>query len=297
MLQKEQSLLTTKPKTGSTTLARAIGAGCPGSLVDPAHNKVATNRYPGFGNQIWYGARLLDGYGERKNGSTIPLFYLGIVRQDIYRHVTLHPRDLATYKLYVYNPSIGAAAPYGDLSTQHPTGNANFWVIYRKHFGDTYTSSRMRRVFRFRNKQNGTYLYTTSVTTRYDLSTNHSGSWTYGGSPFSIDTSVPSGATVPFYRFLNKKTHKYSYTRSDATYHDRRSTAGRRTWAYDGVTFNTAWGNASGSAVVYRMNNKRTGGELYTTSKSEVARLRTASERKVWAYKGIAFYLPRIVAR
>ncbi len=54
MLQKEQSLLTRTSLT-STTLARAIGAGCPNGT---------TNKYPGFGNQMWHGARLLDGYGE-----------------------------------------------------------------------------------------------------------------------------------------------------------------------------------------------------------------------------------------
>ena len=60
---------------------------------------------------MWHGARLLDGYGEGKNGSTIPLYYLGITRKDIYRdpQVTLYPKNLATYKLYVYNPSIGAS--------------------------------------------------------------------------------------------------------------------------------------------------------------------------------------------
>ena len=36
MLQKEQSLLT-RTTLGSTTLARAVGAGCPGSLVYPKH--------------------------------------------------------------------------------------------------------------------------------------------------------------------------------------------------------------------------------------------------------------------
>jgi hypothetical protein len=114
MLQKEQSLLTRKSVT-STTYARAIGAGCP-----DGH----TNRFPGFGNQMWYGARLLDGYGEGKNGSTIALYYPGIRTWDIYRHpnVAIYPWSLATYKLYVYNPSIG--------------GNTSFWNIYRGRFGN-----------------------------------------------------------------------------------------------------------------------------------------------------------------
>ena len=103
MLQKEQSLLT-RTTLGSTTLARAVGAGCPGSLVFPSTNPVATNRYPGFGNQIWHGARLLDGYGEGKNGSTIPLFYEGIYRHDLQdrrddAHLPEEPRDLQALRL------------------------------------------------------------------------------------------------------------------------------------------------------------------------------------------------------
>jgi hypothetical protein len=146
MLQKEQSLLT-RTTLAKNTLSRAIGAGCPNS---------STNKYPGFGQQMWYGARLLDGYGEGKNGSKIPLYHSGIYVTDIYKtpHVKVYVANLATYKLYIYNPSIGAKSPYGDLSKQSSSvsGNANFWLIYRKYFGDTlavppgyHTRAKMRR--------------------------------------------------------------------------------------------------------------------------------------------------------
>jgi len=204
MLQKEQSLLT-RLTLGPKTLSRAIGAGCPNAT---------TNRYPGFGRQMWHGARLFDGYGEGKNGSTIPLFYDGIAKTiypiDGMKHV--HPDNLATYKLYVYNPSVGAKKPYGDLTgannAGHTTGNANFWLIYRRYFGGTYTDPRMRHVYRFRNKKNGTYLYTASVTERYHIVSKHSTAWAYEGSPFSVDTSVSAASTVPVYRFYNRKTAK-----------------------------------------------------------------------------------------
>jgi hypothetical protein len=135
MLQKEQSLIT-RTSLLSNTLSRAIGAGCPGG---------PTNKYPGFGMQMWYGARLLDGYGEGKNGSTIALWKPPTtVVKDIYQtpNVSVKTENLATYKLYVYNPSIGAKTPYGDLSSQasNLSGNANFWMIYRKYFGDTFAN-------------------------------------------------------------------------------------------------------------------------------------------------------------
>jgi hypothetical protein len=130
MLQKEQSLLT-RTSLGTNTLSRAIGAGCPNAT---------TNKYPGFGQQMWYGARLLDGYGEGKNGSTIALFHPGIYVYDIYQtpNIKVYTANVATYKLYIYNPSIGAKAPYGDLSGQAASlsGNANFWKIHWKYFGD-----------------------------------------------------------------------------------------------------------------------------------------------------------------
>ena len=113
MLQKEQSLLT-RTSLKSTTLARAIGAGCPNGT---------TNRYPGFGNQMWHGARLLDGYGEGRV-KYVALYYPGIRYWDIYRRpkVAIYPYSIATYKLYVYNPSI--------------SGNTSFWNIYRSRFGN-----------------------------------------------------------------------------------------------------------------------------------------------------------------
>ena len=125
MLQKEQSLLT-RTSLKSTTLARAVGAGCPGGLVDKKNNPVATNRFPGFGNQIWAGARMLDGYGEKgKVGSTITLYYPGVRLWDIYRHpnVAIYPYSIATHKLYIYNPSID--------------GNTSFWNIYKGQFGNS----------------------------------------------------------------------------------------------------------------------------------------------------------------
>ncbi len=121
MLQKEQSLLT--KAASAKTLARAVGAGVPGSLVYPTTNPVATNRYPGFGNQLWHGARLLSSYGE--GHPSFPTWRPGM-RKTIYEDATygtvLYPENLATFKLYVYNPSI--------------PGNMNFSTIYRTYFGD-----------------------------------------------------------------------------------------------------------------------------------------------------------------
>ena len=259
---------------------------------------MATNRYPGFGNQIWHGARLLDGYGEGKNGSTIPLFYEGnsrpIYKIDGMTHI--HPKNLATYKLYVYNPSIGAHKPYGDLSTQSCSGNANFWKIYSKYFGSPLSPPRIRPVFRFRNRYNGNYLYTVSITERLNLR-RYPRKWEYGGAKFSWDTSVTPTATRPMYRFYNRDTHKYSFVASQSTYDYRRSSAGSRKWKYGGVAWRISNGTTStpGTQLVYRLRNRVTGGTLFTASKDTVDLLRRKYAYK-WRYEGIAFYMPRYSA-
>lgn len=124
LLQKEQSLLTRR-RLAAHTLQRAVGAGCPDRT---------TNRYPGFGNQMWHGARLLDGYGEGKTTLYVPYPWKPGMKNRFTGGV--RPKNLATYKLYVYNPSIGAKKPYGDLSRQSCSGNANLWKIYWHYFGN-----------------------------------------------------------------------------------------------------------------------------------------------------------------
>jgi hypothetical protein len=124
LLQKEQSLLTRR-HLAAHTLQRAVGAGCPDRV---------TNKYPGFGNQMWNGARMLDGYGEGKTTLYVPYPWKPGMKNKFTGGV--RPKNLATYKVYVYNPSIGAKKPYGDLSRQSCSGNSNLWKIYWHYFGN-----------------------------------------------------------------------------------------------------------------------------------------------------------------
>jgi len=281
MLQKEQSLLTA-PSPSSKTLARAMGAGVPGSLVDPTNNKVATNRFPGFGNQIWHSARLLDSYGE--GNPSFPTYYSGIsktIYKDAKYGTKIHPKNLATFKLYVYNPSI--------------PGNTNFYNIYKRYFGSPFANPRMRTVYRFRNRSNGTYLYTASIAERHKLR-NYPRKWDYGGSSFSWDTSVSVSATKPVWRFYNRDTHKYSFTADPKKYRYRTSSTGNDTWKYGGVAWRVSTPNkfTTGAKAIYRFKNRRTGGMLLTSSTTTVAKLR--KESGTWRYLGIGYYLPRYQA-
>jgi hypothetical protein len=267
-----------------------VGAGCPDAN---------TNRYPGFGRQIWNGARLLDGYGEGRNGTSVPRYFPGIRRQDIYQRpkVTIRPRNIATYKLYVYNPSIGATAPYGDLSGQagRTSGNANFWLVYRRHFGDPLKPPASRRVFRFRNRATGAYLYTASAHERHRLETGAGPKrWVSQGAVFSVDSSVPATATVPLHRFRHRTTGRHSFVTSPATYAVRLTAAGRRAWEYEGVAFRVSRVALPGATPVHRFRNRTTGGVFLTASLSTRDRLRSVSMRRLWSDEGVAFHLLRM---
>lgn len=275
MLQKEQSLLT-RTTLQKNTLSRAIGAGCPNAY---------TNRYPGFGQQMWNGARMLSSYGE--GNPSFPTYKSGMSK-TIYKHATygtkLYPKNLATFKLYVYNPSV--------------PGNTNFYNIYRRYFGSTFASPRMQTVYRFRSKLNGTYIYTTSIAERVKLREgSYKKRWIYEGAKFSVDTSVPVAQTTPLYRFRNKKTGKYSFTVSKAKYDYRTSAKGRKTWTYSGVAFRIAKKSSAGATTVWKFKNRKTGAYFFTHSKATRDAWRTkASYKKKYRYEGVAFYLPRYQA-
>lgn len=266
MLQKEQSLLTRTSLT-STTLARAIGAGCPNGT---------SNRYPGFGNQIWHGARLLDGYGEGKNGSTIPLYYKGIYVWDKYLNpdVKVYPETLATYKLYIYNPSIG--------------GNTNFWNIYLSRFGNPAAdpiAGPAGTVFRFYNTKLGTHFYSASLSEANRVAALLYSRFRYEGVAYFAN---PAKNSTPLHRFYNKKTGAHFYTASAA----ERANVQRRyssTFTYEGVAYNVSAAPAAGAKTIYRFFNKKNGTHFYTASADERDSVR-AKLSSIYTYEGIAFY-------
>lgn len=251
MLQKEQSLLT-RTAPAARTLERAIGAGCP----DPV-----TNRYPGFGNQIWNGARLLDGYGEGRV-TYIPLWAPG-TSIPVYGGLRVVPASIATFKLYTYNPSIGAKAPYGDLSGQECSGNANFWKIYWKYFGDPFAPPRYRPVFRFANRTTGAFFLTTSQAER--LAVVNTGRWSYQGARMTVDASASANSS-PLYRLYNRSTGAYFYSASIGEVNRVILASGRR-YRVDRILARVS--TCPAGAPVYRLYKPGKPVCLVTTSRAE----------------------------
>jgi hypothetical protein len=277
MLQKEQSLLTrTTLVTGySSTLDWAIGMGCPDS-------KPRIETYRGFGRQMWWGANHLDSYGEAWSSRPIVVYKAGMTYGPI------KPKNIATLKLYVYNPSIGAKAPYGDLSTQSGdlSGNADFWWLYRKYFGDPFANPAKRPIYRFRVARNGAYIYTASQAERYSLL--HTKGYILESTAFSWNTSATANS-VPVYRFFNRKTRQYLFTASPSQTKKLLSKAQARSWGYQGIAFKVS-SSAATSTAVYQFNNRKTGAQFLTPSTSDKKKYLSATYRKKWLYKGIPFY-------
>lgn len=263
MLQKEQSLLTRTSLT-STTLARAIGAGCPSST---------SNKYPGFGNQIWHGARLLDGYGEGKNGSSVPLWTPGL--SNGYTPEGVHTASLATYKLYVYNPSV--------------SGNTNFYNIYLSRFGDPAAqpiAGPAGAVFRFYNTKLGSHFYTMSAAEANNVQARLYSAYRYEGIAY---VASPSKNVTPLHRFYNKRKGSHFYTASEAEMKNVRAKL-TSTYAYEGPAYGVSLAPAGGSATVYRFFHKKKGTHFYTASAAERDAVR-ANLGAIYSYEGPNFYV------
>jgi hypothetical protein len=291
MLQKEQSLLTrTSLVTGSKgTLDWAVGMGCP-------DGSARVEKYRGFGNQIWYAAQRLDGYGEAGK-SSVPVWHSGLgysvssVVQGKTKTISLVATNISTYKLYVYNPSIGVDTKYYSDLSKSPglSGNSNFWSIYRKYFGDTFANPAIRPVYRFRDTKITSYLYTASPAERYKLLINKR--YKYETVAFSWNTTNTANS-ISVYRFMNRKTHGYQFTSSKAKYDSLRSASNSKVWRYDCVAFKVT-DKATSAVPVYRFNNKKTGLPFLTKSTGEKKKFLTSKYRKTWKYKGVSFYFAR----
>jgi len=263
MLQKEQSLLTRTSLT-STTLSRAIGAGCSSST---------TNKYPGFGNQIWHGARLLDAYGEGKPPTYVPVWTPGL--SNDYTPDGVRTATLATYKLYVYNPSVA--------------GNTNFYNIYLSRFGDPAAqpiAGPAGAVFRFYNTKLGSHFYTASAAEANSVQARFYATYKYEGIAYVAN---PSKNAAPLYRFYNLKKGSHFYTASEAEKNSVKAKLAS-TFKYEGPAYNVSLAPAGGSATVYRFFHKKKGTHFYTASAAERDAVR-ATLASVYTYEGPNFFV------
>lgn len=288
-LQKEQSLISVSNSSNAARLVKAMGCGVYG---DANHDGKTDNRYPGFVNQIYNGARVLSTYeityhwrvGLTKNVTAYKTVTATktvdgqVVTYDkrVSYTKTITPKNACTYALYTYTP-------------YYP--QKGFWDIYTRYFGDTLAPPRLRPVYRFRGRLNGTYYYTASEARRYTLIRTAKKIWTYEGVSFQVDASATAN-TVPLYQMHNTRTHKYLYTTSSST-RDRLKKVRPLQWHYDGVVAHVAT-DTSGTAPVFKLERKTTHGVVFTAS-TTLKKAWTTGRSPLFYDRGIAFRLDSLV--
>ncbi len=274
-LEKEQSLISQPWHTGrdidptsthnySTEyhLMYAMGAGVyPGS----------PDRHPGFGDQVWEGARLLgktDGPYAWHPGK--------VKRVYSYEHsanIDIVPLNQPTWNFYTYTPY------YPQFSV---------WAQYNKFFGDPLVNPDMGRVHRFYNKKNGSHFYTASENERYLVSLKFPDTFAYEGTAYSIATSSTVNAD-PLYRFYNKRNGSHFYT-SSAAEKDQVIATFSATYSFEGPAYNVSSAQQPGSVPVYRFYNKRNGSHFYTISAAEKDQV-IAKFSSTYAFEGVAYHV------
>ena len=283
-LQKEESLITLSNSSNAARLVKAMGCGVYG---DANNDGKTDNRFPGFASQVFNGARVLSTYEitygwypgklKRVTESKESTRLVGGVVQKYHRAIDIKPLNACTFSLYTYTP-------------YYP--QKNFWDIYTRYFGDPQASPRLRPLYRFRNKTNGTYLYTVSEAKRYTLIRTAPKKWQFEGVSFTVDASATAG-TVPLYQMYNTRTHKYLYTVSTSQ-RDSLLKVKPKQWRADGVACNVTR-ESSGTAPVYRLE-KKTNHAIVLTSSAAVKKSLSKGHSSPFTARGIAFYLGSVEA-
>jgi hypothetical protein len=268
-LQKEQSLLTLSNSADAARLVKAMGCGVYGA-IDPKTG-LTTNRSPGFGHQIWDGARVFSTYETTYHW--VPGMHKTVTVSATHASLSIVPVNASTFALYTYTP-------------YYP--QVLFWNVYTRYFGDPQSPARLLPVYRFRNRTTGAYYYTASEGTRYNLISKSWRTWEYGGVAFSEDTSAVAN-TALIYRLENTKTHAYFYTTSVNT---KNAWLAKRpvTWRLSGTVGRVSKVAVAGAARLYKVENKHTRAVLLTRYASTVKSLTTGHDPKWWN-RGVFCYL------
>lgn len=143
-----------------------------------------------------------------------------------------------------------------------------------------------RNVYRFRNLQNGFYLWSADESEKATIIDTLSGTWAYEGVAYRINTtSADNGA--PLWRFLNLRGGFYLYS-ADSSERDTivRTLAGE--WRLEGAAYNVS--RVPTGRPVWRFRNRQDGTYLLSADPAEkdtIARTLSAT----WELEGPAFYI------
>jgi len=141
-------------------------------------------------------------------------------------------------------------------------------------------------VWRFLNKSNGFYLWTSDPAEMNNIKTNLAGTWKYEGPAYNINVASTQNQ-APLWRFLNIKGGYYLYT-ADAYEKNYIISNLAKTWRFEGEAYKVST-NKSG-APVWRFRNRKNGTYLYTADKAEKDHIYVFMP-DLWQLEGPAYYL------
>lgn len=271
-LEKEQSLISqawhtgldidpTSTHTYSTEyhLTNAMGAGVYTGSPD---------RHPGFGDQVWEGARALG----RTDGPYAwwPGKAKTVWSYEHSAYISIAPVNQPTWNFYTYTPY------YPQLSV---------WQCYNKFFGDPRIDPVLGRIYRFYNRVNGTHFYTASPAEAQNVASQYSNIYTFEGPAYSVSTTSPANVN-PLYRFFNLKNGSHFYTASPEE-RDNVIRSFAKTYRYEGPAYNVSF-SPVGTVPIYRFCKVAAGSHFYTMSEAERDTV-IANWPTIYRYEGVAY--------
>jgi hypothetical protein len=141
-------------------------------------------------------------------------------------------------------------------------------------------------VWRFRNRQNGFYLWTADPAERADINARLGATWQEEGVAYRIDTADPANDS-PLWRFLNKQRGFYLYSADPA---ERASINSRlsATWAEEGEAYKVT--SAPVGTQLWRFRNRQNGTYLYSADPAERVVINNTLSG-TWLEEGTAFHV------
>ncbi len=267
-LQKEQSLLTMR-EPSAKRLREAMGCGIYAG---------STNRYPGFGSQVWNGARKLSTYEVTFGWKPGLAKRVTAYTESGLRSKIIVPANACTYALYTYTP-------------YYP--QKLFWDVYVRYFGDPHSPPRLQRVYRLYDRKTRSFVYTSSEGERYRTTTRRNNPYQLLGVAFSIDNSATAN-NLPLYRMQDYRTGLWSYT-VNASLRDRLVWSLPTIQLDKGIVGKVASPSTSATSTpVYRLEHKLTHATYLTTSAATRTSF-TGGAHGAYRYRGIMFRLAKSV--
>jgi hypothetical protein len=259
-LQKEQSLIARRTST-TKALREAMGCGVfPGSR----------ERYPGFGMQVWHGARKLSTY--ETDFAWRPGAKKVVTVRSARRSRAIVPKTAATFALYTYTP-------------YYP--QRLFWDVYVRYFGDPKRLPVARPVHRLIDVDTGAFLYTSRTNERFAWTTADPGRIRYDGVAFSFNPRSSTN-TAPLYRLYESQTGAWTYT-DDPTTRDRLLASQDASWSARGSVCSVSpAAEGPGSLSVFALESTWNGAILFTSRPEERLDL-TSGDDPPFIDRGIAF--------